>query len=164
MIKTDEKPTLNDLKKMKGFTVAQTLSLQSKIFNCSLEVAWDHHIHKGIHRANNKDEIICLAKQILHHEKMDAHKKVKRPSVFMEGYQTKFNSIYIDKESTVLVKYTLVNAGRYKLEVFRDNQIIYTHKTLLTYPFSQTSLILRQKLRIKRMNFNWEIFKEELNE
>ncbi len=161
MIRTEERPTYNDLKEMKGFSVAQTLEMQSKIFNCSLEEAWDRHIHKAIHRANNKDEIINIAEHIAQYEKAAINNKLKRPIVFKEGYQSRFDSLYIDKLSTVLVKYTLIGHGRYKLEVFRDNKIIYIHKLLLTYPFNETSLILRQKLKIKRVSFNWEVFKEE---
>lgn len=159
---TEQKPTLEELKAMKGFTVAKTLALQSNIFNCSLEETWDRHIHKAIHRANNKVEIIYIAENILKLEKLAAVNKIKKPPVFIEGYKYSFNSIYNDRQSTVLVKYTLINPGRYKLEVFRDNQLIYIHKQLLTFPFNQTSLILRQYLKIKRVSFHWERFKVEV--
>jgi|GEM_PF-3427220 len=162
MQNSDNKPTLDEIKAMKGYTVAKTLALQSKIFNCSLDETWDRHIHKAIHRANDKVEIIHIAEHILNFEKMATVNKVKKPPVFIEGYKYSFNSIYNDKQSRVLVKYTLINPGKYKLEVFRDNQLIYIHKLLLTYPFNQTSLILRQYLKIKRVSFNWEVFKEEL--
>ncbi|MFY0519378.1 hypothetical protein ACOMCU_16345 [Lysinibacillus sp. UGB7] len=164
MNRTEEKPTYSELKKMKGFNVAQTLALQSKIFNCSLNEAWERHIHKAIHRANSKEEIIYIAKYILQYEKRAAIKVVKKPKLITEGYQYQFNSIYMDQESKVLVRYTLVYQGRYKLAVFRDNQLLYTHKELLTYPFNRTSLILRQKLNINRISFHWETFKEEIND
>lgn len=128
---TEEKPTLNELKEMKGFNAAETLAIQSKIFNCSLEETWDRHIHKAIHRANSKEEIINIAKHILHFEARDAVRVVKKNTVFIsEGYQYSFNSIYKDQESKILVRYTLIHPGRYKLEVFRDNRLIYKHKEL----------------------------------
>lgn len=143
-----------DIKKEPGYKVAERLWYQRKVFNCSLDEAWEKHIHAAIHHAHNKEYIIELAEKIEELEK-EAIRQTKEisnvPKISHEGgYYCDYDNHHIR-----LVKN---KDGKYQLKVFKDGKLIYTHtKVMFSYPFSTLDIksILRSKLDIHRFPANW---------
>lgn len=144
-----EEYTPTSLMSKRGYSVALTLIKQSEIFNCSLDETWEKHIHQAVHQANKKEDVIHLAEEILaENKKLFSEMVTNKPR---KGYQC------ILSEHALLVQYVL-EEGRYRLEIYKGDNRIYRHMSLSSYPFEQTSIILRKKLGITKVNLKWERF------
>ncbi|HCG4535923.1 TPA: hypothetical protein NJY08_004773 [Salmonella enterica subsp. enterica serovar Typhi str. AG3] len=143
-----EENTTVDLKVNRGYIAAKTLIKQAEIFNCSLETSWDEHIHRGIHQAHNKEDIIELGRAILKQENVVKPVNNKVDTI-VKGYQCELT------EHKVVLKYVWEREDLYRLEVYKGKKRIYRHASLAHYPFNKTNLILRNKLGIARVELKW---------
>ena len=123
--------------------IAKTLIEQHEIFHCSIEEAWNNHIHQGVRSAHHFEKIQPFVLGLLKEKLQQTHKS---------SNALEYRGVFV-QHSQYVVALLKINNNEF-LRVYQGGKCIYKHPqpNLLC---SNISIILRRKLNIQRFNPQW---------